>query len=330
MPEQMMPENTLPRPRLHWLDIFKGIALIAMATYHLMWDLSDFGYLEPNYASSGWPKVYARSIASSFVFLAGFSLVLAHGQHIRWRNFWTRWLIIVGAAALVTIASYFLFPEGLIYFGILHSIAAASLVGLLFLRVPWPLIFLAALAAFIAPFFLRSDSFNEPWLWWIGLSTAPPQSFDYVPMLPWLTPFLIGMGVARIPSVMAWLRQNASGENPRKWHTRTLSFFGRHSLVFYLVHQPVLISIIYGLSLVYPAPGHPDAFSRSCVATCLPDASEGFCKRYCDCALTALESQKLLAALQSGTIPDAYRGNIDTIRSQCTIEAQPVFDENGN
>lgn len=330
MTEETATEKPVDGRRLHWLDIARGLALLSMASYHFMWDLASFGYLEPGFPSTGWPRIYARVIASTFLFLVGVSLVLAHGDRIRWRSFWKRWFIIVGAALIVTVASYFVIPQGLIHFGILHAIAAASLIGLVFLRAPWPLTGLAAIAVFVAPFYLRSDFFNQPWFWWIGLSTQPRQSFDYVPLLPWLAAVLSGIGVARLPTVLSRLRQYASGDNPSGRLKSTLAFLGRHSLVFYLVHQPVLISILYGVSLAYPAPARPDAFTRNCVATCLPDAGEAFCKRYCDCALKGLEQGQLLAPLQSGTMPEAYRGAIDKIRSQCTVEAGPVFDDNGN
>jgi uncharacterized membrane protein len=330
MTDQTAAQTPLTHRRLAWLDIARGLALLAMASYHFMWDLSSFGYLEPGFPATGWPRLYARAIASTFLFLVGFSLVLAHGDQIRWRSFWKRWVVIAGAALLVTVASYFAIPQGLIHFGILHAIAMASLLGLVFLRAPWPVTLLAAAAIFIAPQFLRSDSFNQPWLWWIGLSTAPRQSFDYVPLLPWFAAVLAGIGTARLPLVARRLRQIESGENRLHGQKSALAFLGRHSLVFYLVHQPVLISILYAVSLAYPAPGHPDAFIRSCVATCLPDASEAFCNRYCDCALKGLEGAELLAPLQSGTMPAAYRGEIDKIRSQCTVEASPAMDENGN
>jgi uncharacterized membrane protein len=320
------PETPRPGRRLPWLDIARGAALIAMASYHLMWDLASFGYLEPDFPATGWPKVYARGIASTFLFLAGVSLYLAHGNAIRWRSFWKRWVIVVAAAGLVTVGSYFAMPQGLIHFGILHAIAAASLIGLAFLRLPTPLTLLVAAATFIAPSYLRADMFNEPWLWWIGLSTAPRISFDYVPLLPWLAPFLLGIAVARSTPLLGWLRQNASVENRPNTLSRSLSFLGRHSLVFYLVHQPILISIVYGISLLHPAPGHPEAFRQSCVETCLPGANAGFCNRYCECALSALEKESLLAPLQSGAMPDTYRGTIDQIRSQCTVEAEPVLD----
>lgn len=330
MTEASATELPPARPRLRWLDIARGVALIAMATYHFLWDLSTFGYLEPGYAGAGWPKIYARTIASSFLFLAGFSLVLAHGRGIRWPSFWKRWFVIAGAAALVTVASYFAIPQGLIHFGILHAIAAVSLIGLLFLRVPSAVTILIAVAALVAPFYLASDLFNQPWLWWIGLSTAPRQSFDYVPLLPWLAPALTGIAVARLPFVQQLLRQNAAVHNPSGPAEKTLAFLGRHSLVFYLVHQPVLISILYGVSLVYPATGDPVALIEDCRAACVVEADDGFCQRYCQCALDGLEESKLLAPLQSGTMPESYRGDIDKIRSQCTIEAGQAPDGTGN
>jgi len=330
MTEASATETPAVRPRLRWLDIARGVALIAMASYHFMWDLSMFGYLEPGYAATGWPKIYARSIASSFLFLAGFSLVLAHGRGIRWQSFWKRWFVIAGAAALVTVASYFAIPQGLIHFGILHAIAAVSLIGLVFLRVPSVVTILIAIAALVAPFYLASDAFNQPWFWWIGLSTEPRQSFDYVPLLPWLAPALTGIALARLPFVQSLLRQNTPVHNPAGRLQTTFARLGRHSLVFYLVHQPVLLSILYGVSLAYPAPGHPEAFIDSCEAACMAEADAGFCRRYCQCALDGLERGKLLAPLQSGTMPESYRGDIDKIRSQCTVEAGQAPDETGN
>jgi len=134
--------------RFQWLDSLRGFALICMASYHFMWDLADFGYLDAAFPSTGWPRIYARVIASSFLFMAGFSLVLAHGRGIRWTNFWKRFAFIVAAALLVTTATWFAMPQGYIFFGILHEIAVASLVGLVFLRVPWPatLVIAAALS----------------------------------------------------------------------------------------------------------------------------------------------------------------------------------------
>ena len=158
----MNPDNTVTQPlgRLHWMDALRGIALITMATYHLSWDLEFFNYLAPGTANSLPLKIYARSIASSFLFLAGFSLYLAHGRGIRWQPFWKRLAKIVVAALLVTVATFFAMRDEFIYFGILHNIAAASLIGLLFLRAPPLVNIVVAAAAIAAPIWLRDGFFD--------------------------------------------------------------------------------------------------------------------------------------------------------------------------
>ena len=73
-----------------------------MATYHFSWDLEFFGYLAPGTSTQGFLRIYARLIASSFLFLAGFSLVLAHYPKIRFAPFLRRLGVIVAAAAVIT------------------------------------------------------------------------------------------------------------------------------------------------------------------------------------------------------------------------------------
>ncbi|CAN7329023.1 heparan-alpha-glucosaminide N-acetyltransferase [Rhizobium sp. LjRoot254] len=320
MTETASPEKALTGRRIAWLDILRGAALIAMASYHFLWDLSDFGYLEPGYPETGLPKIYARSIASTFLFLSGFSLVLANRKGIQWRPFWTRFLMIVAGAGLVTLYFYLFDPVGLVFFGILHAIAAASLVGLLFLRLPAPVTAVAGVLAAVAPHYLTSEAFDTPWLWWLGLSTRTRNSFDFVPLLPWLCPFFLGIAAARIEPVISWLRQNASVEPAKKTLRAGLAFLGRHSLVFYLVHQPVLIAILYGVSLAYPAPVvEPTVrYMRNCERSCRDDPRAGFCDRFCGCTLDELVRQDLLLQLQSGAISPGKDERLNRIANECT------------
>ncbi|HEX5933878.1 MAG TPA: heparan-alpha-glucosaminide N-acetyltransferase, partial [Pseudorhizobium sp.] len=123
-------------PRITVIDTLRGVALLAMASYHFTWDLEFFGYLEPGTATHGWWKIYARAIASSFLFLAGISLVLAHYPAIRWRSFWKRFAMVAGAALAISIATFIAVRGAWIFFGILHCIAVASLAGLAFVRLP--------------------------------------------------------------------------------------------------------------------------------------------------------------------------------------------------
>ncbi len=311
------------RGRIWAIDALRGVALIAMATYHFSWDLEYFGYLEPGTVGTGGFKMYARLIAGSFLFLAGISLVLGHYPAIRTRAFVIRFAKIAAAALVITVATWFAFPDSFIFFGILHSIAAASLIGLLFLRLPAILTLAVAAAAFAAPLYLRSAIFDTPALLWVGLSETLPRSNDYVPLLPWLAPFLAGIAAARVALGFGWFEKLRTDGSAR-WKT-ALSTAGRHSLIIYLVHQPVLFALVYLYSLGFPAakPDPVEAYQANCVATCSLQETAAICTTFCGCTLDKLMEENLFEQLNEGKIDVKTDPRIARIAGQCTMDAQP-------
>jgi uncharacterized membrane protein len=310
------------RGRIWAIDALRGVALIAMATYHFSWDLEFFGYIEPGTVGTGAFKMYARLIAGSFLFLAGVSLVLGHYPVIRARSFAIRFAKIAAAALAITVVTWFAFPDSFIFFGILHSIAAASLIGLIFLRLPALLTLAAAVAVFAAPLYLRSPAFDMPALWWVGLSETLPRSNDYVPLLPWLAPFLTGIAVARIASSFGWFDKLRTDGSAR-WKT-WLTTAGRHSLIIYLLHQPLLFALVYLFSFGFPAakPDPVEAFRANCEMTCTRQETATICASFCDCTLNKLMEENLFEPLNAGKIDINADERIARIAGQCTMDAQ--------
>tara|TARA_R110002050_G_scaffold263291_1_gene403785 strand:- start:26903 stop:27889 length:987 start_codon:yes stop_codon:yes gene_type:complete len=312
--------------RIELLDLARGLALFAMASYHFSWDLEQFGYLDYGTTTQGLFKVYARSIAGSFLFLAGVSLMLAHGSKWRPAAFLKRMVVVGGAAALITLVTVFATPDSFIFFGILHAIAAASLIGLAFLRLPGVITILAGVACLALPQFYRDAFFNTPWLTWTGLFTVAPKSNDFVPLMPWLGPFLIGMGCTRIAvstGLTGWLATIGTGNNFASGATR---FSGRHSLAFYLVHQPVLLALVWIASYITPPePVDPlPRFISECEAGCGGDNSAEFCTRFCGCVTDELLSREMLTPFIKGDITPDTDQRIADIAEQCTaLSAKP-------
>ncbi|WP_416916265.1 MAG: DUF1624 domain-containing protein [Roseicyclus sp.] len=229
--------------RLVALDLARSAALLAMAVFHFVFDLELFGFVAPGTTMLPFWRWLAYLTAGSFLFLVGVGLVLGHGRGIRWRGFFRRFARIAGAAALITLATWIAMPDVFIFFGILHCIAAASLLGLVFLRLPVPI--LLALGAFVLwlPNAMRFAAFDAPWFWWTGLQAVGLRSVDYVPIFPWFAPVLFGMAAARM------MQKAGLWDRLARWEAgevaRALAFAGRHSLAVYLIHQPVLISLVW-------------------------------------------------------------------------------------
>ncbi|MEH7827487.1 heparan-alpha-glucosaminide N-acetyltransferase [Gemmobacter denitrificans] len=225
--------------RIWIIDVARTLALIGMAAFHLVYDLQMFGVLPPGTATSGIFYYHARIVAGSFLFLAGMGLWLAHGSGLHWHAFWRRWLRIAAAAAGVTLVTRLAMPQAWVFFGILHCIALASLIALPCLRLP-ALLTLALGATVLGAAWWAPPLLEWTWppLRFLGLQTGPTYSVDFVPLVPWFGPFLIGLGLARLIGP-GWVRL-ARLQAP-DW----LAWPGRHSLAIYLLHQPVLIGLLW-------------------------------------------------------------------------------------
>ena len=234
-------------PRLIGLDLARSAALLGMVAYHFTYDLDLFGFIPRGTAVSGPFWWHARIVAGSFIFLAGMSLWLAHGGGIRWTAFWRRFGKIAVAAALVTVVTHFALPGLTVFYGILHSIAVSSLLGLLVLRWPALLVLMLAAALFALPQdlgFAPFTGFQNPWfngpMVWTGLGTVRPITADFLPLFPWLAPMLAGIAAGKMLTQFQLWPLLSLPDTPL---LRALAWPGKHSLAIYLVHQPVLIGL---------------------------------------------------------------------------------------
>ncbi len=313
------------RPRYQLLDILRGLAILAMIVFHVAWDLYYFGYSDVDVTSVlGW-VVFQKSILSSFLLLVGAGLVLAHGQGIRWPKFWRRFGFLVAAALATTAGTYWMFPDYFVFFGVLHAIALFSLIGLAFLRLnPW-LTAAIGLVVIGANFAYSNTIFTSRELGWIGFWPVSPETSDVVPIFPWLGVVLLGIAGMRLilasPAVAGRLAAIHSSEPV----VRGLAWIGRWSLVIYLLHQPLIIALIWGFSMVQPAALTPpvqsvsERFVESCEQSCVATGSTtARCERYCGCALEQVETSNLWDAAMATDPSAAQLAELNGVAGLCT------------
>ena len=304
--------------RVDAVDCARGLALVGMAVYHLSWDLADFRLVSPLLPFTPPMRLLSNSVASVFLALVGVSLALAHRNGLNLRAFLRRLMIIGAAAALVTLASLVFAPGSEpIFFGILHCIAVASLLAAPFVAAPAWASLAVGLAAIVAPALVHSRLFDPPWLLWLGLGEALPNTVDWRPLLPWAGVVFVGLGVARAPGVMARLT------SPERWRAasapwRAVTFAGRHSLPIYLVHQPILIGIVYALTAWGGLAPKPDdsAFLAECQRACVAKGrAAADCESSCRCVADAIGRSgeaDLLATLDA-----ASRARLQALADAC-------------
>jgi len=237
--------------RLDRIDLLRAAAMLWMTAFHFCFDLDFFGVIHEDFYRDPFWTGQRTAIVSLFLFTAGLSQSVAVHQGQTWARFWKRWMQVAGAALLVTAGSVLMFPKSFITFGVLHGIA----VMLIVVRATagwgawlWWLGALAIALKFAAPNAIATwpalDVLNETRLNWLGLINRKPITEDYVPLIPWLGAMWWGMAAGQwaLRHRPQWLgTADAAATGVR----RGLVTLGRWSLSYYLLHQPVLLGLVW-------------------------------------------------------------------------------------
>ena len=217
--------------RYPWLDALRSLAIYLMVIFHFSYDLDLFGHVDIDFQADVFWLWFPCVIVFLFLLSVGFSLRQAHFPDPRWRAFAKRWVKIAVCALGVSIATYFAFPKGWVYFGTLHNIAINSLLCLPFLARP-------KLAAVVAVAIVGAELLGMQWPW-IQLEHS---SMDYIPPFPWLAWVLLGIFLHS----RNW--HKISFPQARIWHI--LIWPGKHSLVIYMGHQIVLYCLVWAYTVL--------------------------------------------------------------------------------
>ncbi|WP_053057724.1 heparan-alpha-glucosaminide N-acetyltransferase [Rubrobacter aplysinae] len=243
--------------RLLWIDALRGVAILMVALYHLIFDLDTFGGYAVDSLSGFWGG-FADVSAGMFIFLVGVSLTLSFaraGGYGRFdgsdgRGLFTKYLRrgarIFGYGMLIT-AVFWVFGLGAVIIGILQLIGLSIVLAYPFLRLGWANVALGLpLVAAGVALGAADPSFGGALPLQVGLAPLGivPEDLlmpDYRPLLPWFGVVLSGVASGNL------LRGRLPEVRVPKSVSRAaapLAFLGRHTLLIYLVHQPVMIALL--------------------------------------------------------------------------------------
>lgn len=218
--------------RIWELDALRGICILLVIGLHLMFDLQLPLLQQPAMV------VFNAAVGIAFVVLSGLSITLGH-HPVR------RGLQVFGCAMVITLVTWamaklgFLHPNLIIRFGVLHLLGICMTLWPLFRKLPtWVL---AALGAIILAlgYWFKTLTVEIGWLFPLGLMSPGFSSGDYFPLAPFLGWFFLGAVLGR----KIYGKKQSIFANFSKFFA-FFCFLGRHSLMIYLLHQPILYVFI--------------------------------------------------------------------------------------
>jgi len=233
--------------RIMEIDFLRGIAIILMIIFHLVVDLRDFYFYNLEYLRGFW-YLEGKLSAILFIVISGISSTLG-------RNSIRHGLTIFAWAMLLTVITYLYNDNCYILFGILHFLGISLLTANLMRHLPnaW-LLLISSIVIFIGVVLFQPFVTN-PYLFPLGLMTNTFVSLDYYPLFPWYGLFLLGILLGKLLYANKKERLDLSQASPTPFELlfcslpldlhKTITWLGQHSLIVYLIHQPILLALLY-------------------------------------------------------------------------------------
>ncbi|NMA69815.1 MAG: DUF1624 domain-containing protein [Desulfitobacterium sp.] len=234
------------KSRLWFVDFLRTLALCLMVLYHLIYDLDQWTNLNVQVNTPFW-FVIGKTAALLFIFLSGFSYGLS-------KSTLKNSLKILFFASIITLVTYVLFPEQYIRFGILHFLGTMMLLFPIFKKIPTPILGLGALIVFTFSFIISDILVEGPWLLPLGFMYRGFVTMDYFPLIPYSGVTFLGIITFRLLEPKLKEKRSSLPHDQtqvKKLHS-SVAWISSHSLLIYLIHQPILLSIIFILKKFTP------------------------------------------------------------------------------
>ncbi|KYK25227.1 hypothetical protein AYK24_10425 [Thermoplasmatales archaeon SG8-52-4] len=231
------------------IDFFRGIAIIMMIIFHFLYDLNYLNIFNLS-LYSGYFLIYVYLVGITFFLLVGISLTLSYSkvkETLPKNKLILKYLIrgfkIFSLGLIITIITFLILKEGFVVFGVLHCIGISIILSYPFLKLRY-LNLLFGLILICFGIILKILTFDFYFLIWLGFRPEMFYTIDYFPLLPWFGIILIGIFLGNTFYNKHIRRINLTDLSTNRF-VRFFTFLGKHSLIIYFIHQPIILLILY-------------------------------------------------------------------------------------
>lgn len=239
------------KQRYFWIDNIRAVAMFSMIAYHAVWDLVYLYGMDWGWYRSDLAFLWQQSICWTFILLSGFCWSFS-------RNPLKQGLLISGAGLLVTIVTLLFSYESRVIFGVLNVIGASALFMIplkkVFEKIPSAAGFLFMFLLFGITygindgylglfgqklFKLPQELYSNLLMTFLGFTDSGFYSTDYFSVLPWSLLYFAGYFLFHM-----WKEGKIPDGNCMNRKIPVLTWMGKHSLIIYMIHQPVLFGVL--------------------------------------------------------------------------------------
>jgi uncharacterized membrane protein len=230
------------------VDAARGVAIVMMVVYHLVYDLDNFGGYGIESTSGFWAH-FADATASAFLFLVGISLTISYARAGARSGLFGKYVrrgIRIFAYGMALTVVFLVLGLGVVAFGILHLIGVSIILAYPLLKYRFANLSLG-LSVIAVGWYVRAQDVSSESPWLLPLGVVPEDVFmpDYRPLLPWFGVVLLGLFVG---NVLYGGGKRMAEKSPMA--AKPLLPLGRNSLFIYLIHQPILVALLAGLGII--------------------------------------------------------------------------------
>ena len=249
--------------RYRLLDTLRGFSLVSMFLYHTCWNLVNiYGFNWPWFVKTE-GYLWQQSICWLFIFISGFCMSLKPEEK-PWSAVCKRGLTVMICGVLVTVLTLVFMPQSKIIFGVLFflgfsiiltvwlqpllkkiparaGLLSSTILLFIFRNINYGNLGFENIILYRLPDFLYEHGMLGTFL---GLQDKNFSSADYFSFIPWYFLFIKGYFICRV--ILKHREAKGLTGLPDVFHKGipVLETLGQHSLLFYMLHQPVILLIL--------------------------------------------------------------------------------------